>query len=576
MKRISALIVTALSALLPSVAQITQSGRVLEYQGKEAKTSLPNVSIAVAGAGATVSNADGEYQLQFRVLHAGDKVNVRRIERSGYEVMNPTLLDQWYIASNGQHFNIVMCSTEHLARIRDSYRELSSSSYTRNLEAAEQALADKRSRGQISEEDFNARIEELENQYEQQLSQIETYIDRFARIDLSELNSIEQQVIDLVKQGRFEDAIALYEKENLIGKLQQQSQDKQQLVDANRKITASINEKQQTIDSLYSAIDRQVDLLGMAGGTDNYAKMGEILRQSYEVDTTNVRRILRYGDYLKLQGDYSGAFVIYEKAARQPVTNPLLNIEARTQVVSMMTMQQEYDEPLRQFPLLIDELCDNCDTTSANVLDVLYTLQTNMSMTAFRMKHDSVTLAYNSEMIQTAQRIADINPARGQRLLAAALFRLGNNCMGMSKYEEGKVALEKAMQIIPTLSNVDYDPELNLPRAQGIYAQICLSLEDIEAARKYSDLAIRGSEQRYQRNPAGNLYPLATMQFQAAILHFSLQETDECMRYIDAAIDSFTILASKQPKAFGSYLEKIKQYREIFYTELTKPQKEEE
>jgi len=79
--------ISAILALMPTLlgAQIIQQVQVVEYQGENTKTPLDNVVLSVYNAPTAVSDTEGQAVLQFRVLHEGDKVRLRRMERDGYE-----------------------------------------------------------------------------------------------------------------------------------------------------------------------------------------------------------------------------------------------------------------------------------------------------------------------------------------------------------------------------------------------------------------------------------------------------------------------------------------------------------
>lgn len=81
-------------------AQTTQYGIVQEYNEKAKKTPLAGVELNVRSAGHTVSDNKGAFSLRFLTLKPGEKVNVRRIEKLGYEIFNKEAVEQWNINPN--------------------------------------------------------------------------------------------------------------------------------------------------------------------------------------------------------------------------------------------------------------------------------------------------------------------------------------------------------------------------------------------------------------------------------------------------------------------------------------------
>lgn len=128
------IIISALFAICSffATAQTQQNGIIQEYNESAKKTALPGVEINVRSANSTVSDKDGNFALQFLTLSPGEKVNVRRIEKLGYEVFNKEAVEQWNINPQTP-FVIIMCRSDRFKKIRDNYERVSSESYARQL-----------------------------------------------------------------------------------------------------------------------------------------------------------------------------------------------------------------------------------------------------------------------------------------------------------------------------------------------------------------------------------------------------------------------------------------------------------
>lgn len=276
-------IATILASSFALRAQSVQSGQVLLYHGSDAKTPLSNVSISAIGAGAVTSDSEGHFELKFRTLHAGDVIQFRRIELSGFEVMNTEALEVARVAnvsseaaSQSGLLTIIMCSSEELAQLKDGYRTVASERYQKQLEEKERELAQLKSEGKLKEDEYNKRVEALEEQYEAQLQTLDTYVDKFARIDLSELDEFEQQIIALVQEGRIDEAIAKYDEQNLTKRLQEGVQQQRQLTNDVQKLDTAIHAKAQEAQRLETNINKQVELLKKVGGEANERKAQEL------------------------------------------------------------------------------------------------------------------------------------------------------------------------------------------------------------------------------------------------------------------------------------------------------------
>lgn len=271
-------------------AQTVQQGVVMEYHDKSSKTPLGNVAIAATNAGATTSDATGAFTLSFRTLKPGDGIQFRRIEKQGYEVMNKEAVEVMRVGSKGNAdaVKIVLCSSQLLNQLREGYRSVSVQRYEKQLKQAEAEAKRLKEQGQLKEDEYNARLDELEAEYEEKLSTIDTYIDRFARIDLTELDETERRIIALVQEGKFDEAMEMYEQQGFVQKLQKSREEQRQLAEAKTKIESAIDAKAEEADRLRQSIDRQVNLLRMAGGKENLDKVHEILKEVFLADETNV------------------------------------------------------------------------------------------------------------------------------------------------------------------------------------------------------------------------------------------------------------------------------------------------
>lgn len=234
-------------------AQSTQQVKVVEYNGREQKTPLAGVSLTVQNAGSTMSDAQGDLTLQFRSLKAGDPVQLRRLELSGYEVFNQDAVSAWTISPQ-RPFILVLCKSERFKALCDQYNAAASASYERQLKRDRQKLEDLKKEGKLKEAEYAQQMSALEAQYNQQLDNLENYVERFARIDLSEISEQEQQIIALVEQGEIDEAIRQYEAMDLLSKYQQQSSEIQEVRNSQRQLDSLRAEKVIARDSLDAVV----------------------------------------------------------------------------------------------------------------------------------------------------------------------------------------------------------------------------------------------------------------------------------------------------------------------------------
>ena len=287
-----------LFALFSSVlAQSTQNGIVLEYHGPNKKTPLANVEVIVQNAGSVVSGPDGKFTLNFRTLKPGDKITVRRVEKIGYELFNTDAVSQFIITSDKEPITIVMCSSETIREIRNNYKSLSEKRFKVAYSNESKSLINKYRAGYITQEEFDKKLREVQNHYDEMLEQIDTYIDRFARLDLSELSSLDRKVIDLVREGNILDAIKQYEDANLLEHYVKQSQEIDKLIEAEKHIASASNNQSKSIQNIRKSINNQINILSLAGGTENFQKAGKLMKDMADSSPKDFDLQMEYADY---------------------------------------------------------------------------------------------------------------------------------------------------------------------------------------------------------------------------------------------------------------------------------------
>lgn len=312
MKNLCLFVFIALS--LAAGAKTVQKGFVQEYNEKARKTPLAGVELNVRSAQSTVSDSSGRFILDFLTLKPGERVSVRRIEKAGYEIFNKEAIEQWNI-NPAKPFNIKMCRSDKFKRIRDNNRKVSTESYVRQHKKDVAAIEKLKAEGKLREEEYRKQLSELQENYERQLDNLENYVDRFSRIDLSELSSTEQEIIDLVQQGRIDEAIAKYEQQDYVGKYIQETSQIHKVDAAINKLTDVKQTREQHRDSILAIVSRQIETLQLAGGRENNLKAVAIIRQIADADTTNTTWALKAGDAVSCYlSDYALALKYYNTA----------------------------------------------------------------------------------------------------------------------------------------------------------------------------------------------------------------------------------------------------------------------
>ena len=513
-------------------AQATQNGVVKEYNERLDKTPLDLVEISISNAASTVSDNKGSFMLQFRTLKPGDKVNVRRIEKLGYEIFNKEALEQWFISRDNRPFTIVMCKSEKFKRIRDSYSRVSSESYAKQLKKEEARLAAERRSGKLKEDEYANALKKLNEDYDRQLDDLDNYVDRFARIDLSELSVIEAEIIELVQRGEIDKAIRLYEQQGLEEKYKQQ-------VAVGKKTTMAIDtlriiQKQAYVsrDRIFASIKRKNEALRLAGGVENFKKIEASLKEVALSDTTNMEAVWEYAQFSYQQAAFYDAidfFLIYIRGCQ----DGWKKAHAYTQLADAQRKLKRYD---------------NC---------ALYLEK------AYHMVKD----------------LANTNPDAYQDQLAQVLTSKSLMLYETNQLTEAEKSMVEICDIYTRMASDSIEGYVyKLSKAQNNLGNIYRRISQFDKAEQYMTLSLYNTERLYAQNPRKYLFDLASTRSNLGLIYKTTHKNDQAESCYKQAIDEMCQLMTYNPDAYreeymkylsnmGVLLKTMKRYEEaeVYY-----------
>ena len=298
----SGLVLLALALSVNVMGQSKQDGFVKEYNENAKRKPIEGVELRVANAGSEVSGKQGAFQLKFRTAKPGDLIDVQNIYKSGYEVFNTPQLEVWRIASDNTPFTILMCNSSKFAKIKDGYHTVAYKSAEAELDKALSEL--EAMRNSMTQEEYDKRVNSINDRHDNFLDKLDTYIDQFSRIDLVNANEVERRVVELVKQGKIKEAIVEYDKLEL-NKLIEQNYIERQKAEAVAQSMDRIIAESFASESEYLISLRNRNYLKMMQG--NLDVVDEIL-QEYESLAERCPKsmgvVKELVDFANLEGDY--------------------------------------------------------------------------------------------------------------------------------------------------------------------------------------------------------------------------------------------------------------------------------
>lgn len=503
MKRVFVLFLVVFILSVASFAQSVQPGFVKEYNERMQKTPLSEVEIVISNASSTVSGASGDFMLQFRTLKPGDKVNVRRIEKLGYEIFNKEALEQWFISRDNRPFTIVMCKSEKFKRIRDNYSRVSSESYEKQLKKEEARLEAERKAGKLKEAEYEAALKKLNDEYDRQLDNLDNYVDRFARIDLSELSTIEAEIIELVKEGKIDEAVKAYDALGLESKYQEQEAAVVRAQADIDRLSELYAQSLEARDQAFAAIRRKNDLLYMAGGSDNIEKIGISLHRIAEADTTYYPAIVEYAQYLLEQQKPLEALSWYRLAERHADNNEQC-IESKLGQASSYLIAGRYEEALSYLEATNDAIINSYKDQEVMQLSMQrIVLEQMANMYTIRGKYQDAydCWMHNVELLEKLVTIVPDNDVFDE-LYANGLHFLAHVELKIGHINDATLHVQKSIGVFEKLNKRDSSKyELGLASARHTLAEIYYQLRKNNQALSLMNDALPVVERHYMANP---------------------------------------------------------------------------
>lgn len=540
--------------------QSVQDGIVLEYNGKNAKTPLANVEIVVNNAGSTVSDANGKFTLNFRTLKPGDKITIRRIEKIGYEIFNTETVEQLVITRSNEPITIVMCKTETLRNIRNQYTKIAQKSYNESLAREERVLKAQVRNGQMTKEQYEKKVKELQDQYEEQLENIENYIERFSHIDLSEINDIENRVVNLVNQGKIEDAISQFDTKTLIDSYRAESRDYHVLSAAEAKIAEAAERKKQAIDSIKVAIHRQIDLLMLTGGQDNFDKILSLLRDVAQIDTTDFDALMEYANMAFDLHKTDEAMEYYNKSINAANNDVVKTALANIKKGYAYSFLNQYDEAMWMSQIALHDLDSLVQSTGdqdlyleercfaqRTIASLFQTLNDyNESIRYYSYSEQGYRVLFHRDSTTYTRSYADVN------LLYARVLDLNKET------EEAEMRMKESIRLYTKLYNKS--PERNsaiLACAHCWLGELYRNQRKFKESEEHLKKSIELYESACKFNPSSYTGFIAESWVNMGKLHLWTEEFDKAETELFKAYEIYNTLQESSPEAYKPSLAKL-------------------
>jgi len=430
------------------LGQSRQRLRVVEYRGEKSKTPLANVEVVVQNAASSVTDKNGYCTLTFRTLKPGDKINVRRISKIGYELFNIEDTEHWYISRKDEVFTIVLIESKRFSKIQDEYRKVNEKAAIKQFERSTVQLNKQYMDKSITEDDYNKKLREIKNVYEQRLDNIENYLDQFTRVDLSILNKTEERITKYLREGDLDGAVAEYEKINLIDEYQRNIKSYGKLSSDLGKVSDALAKSEKRRNELIRSARREIDILNFAGGEENSKKAEQMIYEMGKADTLNYQYLLWAGDRLRKMNSIDKASEVLSYCTKCQDT--ILKNASKVILGALDISRGQYSrgykkekECLQALNELIEERQDSTYLLQwrTRVLLEMVRAQTRLI--------DSVEIAkYGNLSITEARKNVLLDPSIDNRRMLVECISHYSSCQSaLSKHKEAYDLLQEALQL---------------------------------------------------------------------------------------------------------------------------------
>ena len=551
MKRLFLTLLALLAACSALPAQSTQPCVVSQYNQKSAKTPLPGVTVMASNAGSTVSDNAGRLTLTFRTLKPGDKVNLISAKKAGFELFNTEAVEQWMISRDQTPFSLVLVSTEYFNALKAKLAQTSTDSYQRKYEQAVRELEAQKQAGKLQEEEFNRKYDELEASYQIQLSNLDNYIDQFARIDLSEVSDEEQRIMEMVEEGRLDEAVEAYGALDLSGRLRQARESKKALADAKARIEEEQARQEAAIKELKVRQEREIATLKLAGGKENYDKIGRILKENALADTTDIDALWTYAYFAMSQKDYQEAERFWLVCQNACADSPDRLSSVWVNLGFINYSRHDYDKAKEYWTHAWEYRTQLFARNPDAYRPGLANLQLNLGLLHRVFQDYGQSEAYYLQALENYAQLFAQDPEAYRLDMANVQLDLGSLYRALRKYDQCEAynlqALENYRQLFDRDPDSYRSPLTNIQYNLGYFYY---SRGDLAKGEQFYLEALEHRKLLVARNPDAYRMDLARVQNDLGMLYRAAGDYTRAEDYYSQALDNITETFTKDPDAY--------------------------
>lgn len=310
-----------LCAQLPPAVQI---GLVRELNS--GKKPIKDVQIVFEGAVPTSSDQSGEFRLVFPDKKPGELIFMTEILKAGYELVNKKELLTLKISNTEQlGIDIILAKSGTVDAAKKQYYNVSDKALYANFEKQKQDLKQKIKHYEITQQDYEEKLNVLQDQYDSQKKKLDALAERFARVNFDDVSVVYRDALELFKTGKVNEAIKKLEDVDLLGRSNAHLQEREKIAQAKDIIASQKAENEKGIQEDIKAMLQQASIY-VQKGQDVYAE--PLYDQLLILDTTSLEILLKCAHFYKKNSMNQKALALYPRIIAHTQANDLQKAQA--------------------------------------------------------------------------------------------------------------------------------------------------------------------------------------------------------------------------------------------------------
>ena len=534
---------------------ISQKGVAYQYNGKEERTPLGNVTISYDGNQRTTISGeqDGTFSLTLTGRKMGDRIGGVTIRKREMMVFNQQSVDEWSVRK--EPLRLILCNADEFERQKENLiaigKREAKKKYDRQVADLEKQLAE----GKIMLQEKDSALDKAYEELERARTHMDEYADLFARIDESEVDTLAQQAIELFNLGEVERAIQKFEEGRYMEKLDNAIKNSRQA--DKLKAVAEQAKERATQDSLKAvqSLKAQIEAYKL---NNEWEKAGELLKGLAD-KSGDVEEIVNYANFCQKQNMhneaelyFNNALIIYRRLVQQ---NPQTYERGLADVLNNLALlyhsircykesEIAYQEVLvirrrlaQQNPLVYEPEVAKI----LNNIALLYTITRRYRESEMKYK----------ESMEIFRRLVCQNPQVYKPNVAKTLINFANLFSYTGNFEECEVMYKEALEIYNHLMQQNIQiSETDFAYALRSYASFCDSTNQFKECELTYQEALGIYRRLAQENPQAYEPDVASTFNKLAALYFKTQRFQESESMCLEALEILHRLAQQNPQAY--------------------------